>query len=171
MSERISAGFGSGDHVDIDGFLKYSLQVQNRRKSRMGRSFEHHLEAVFRAIGLTFEVQVRTEQGNTADFLFPGNAAYHDPEFPADRLTMLAAKSSCKDRWRQVLPEAGRIWPKHLITLEPAISAAQLDQMRAERLQLVVPQSLHETYERRQAEWLMTTADFVGFVRERAKLR
>lgn len=167
VSGRIAEGFGTGGRIDVDGFLKYSLQVQNRRKSRMGRSFEHHLAAVFRALDLTFEAQVKTEQGNTVDFLFPGGAAYHDPAFPADHLTMLAAKSTCKDRWRQVLPEASKIWPKHLITLEPAISAAQLDQMRAERLQLVVPLRLHETYERKQAEWLMTTVDFVGLVRER----
>ena len=167
VSERISQGFGAGDDVDVDGFLKYSLQVQNRRKSRMGHAFEHHLEAVFRAQSLMFETQVRTEQGNTADFLFPGSAAYHDEAFHPDRLTMLAAKSTCKDRWRQVLPEAGKIWPKHLITLEPAISGAQLAQMRIERLQLVVPQSLHATFERQQGEWLMTTADFIELVREK----
>lgn len=168
VGDRISEGFGSGESVDVDGFLKYSLQVQNRRKSRMGRSFEHHLEAVFRAQELKFDVQVHTEHGNTADFLFPGSIAYHDPDFPTDRLTMLAAKSTCKDRWRQVLPEAARIWPKHLITLEPAISSAQLDQMQAEQLQLVLPAGLHATYVREQASRLMTTAAFVAIIREKA---
>lgn len=170
VSERIAQGFSSGDSVDVDGFLKYSLQVQNRRKSRMGRSFEHHLEAIFRAHELEFEVQAQTEHRNRADFLFPGTAAYHDPAFPSDRLTMLAAKSTCKDRWRQVLAEARRIRPKHLITLEPAISSAQLDQMRAEQLQLVLPRGLHDTYSGDRAKWLMTTADFLQLVRERAAL-
>jgi hypothetical protein len=169
VGDRISQGFGAGEDVDVDGFLRYSLQVQNRRKSRMGRAFEHHLDAVLRAHDLAFETQVRTEHGNTVDFLFPGGEAYNDPDFPSDRLTMLAAKSTCKDRWRQALPEAARIWPKHLITLEPAISAAQLDQMRAERLQLVLPLSLHETYPQRQAEWLMSTNDFIRLVSERAE--
>ena len=168
VTDRISEGFGSGESVDVDGFLKYSLQVQNRRKSRMGRSFEHHLEAVFRAQELQFDVQAHTEHGNTADFLFPGTAAYHDPDFPTDRLTMLAAKSTCKDRWRQVLPEARRIWPKHLITLEPAISSAQLEQMRAEQLQLVLPAGLHITYGPDQTKGLMTTAAFVRLVQEKA---
>jgi hypothetical protein len=134
----------------------------------MGRSFEHHLEAVFRAHELDFDVQARTEFGNTVDFLFPGYAAYHNQEFPSDRLTMLAAKSTCKDRWRQVLPEARRIWPKHLITLEPAISSAQLDQMRAEQLQLVLPKRLHDTYRPEAARWLMTPASFVEMVRDKA---
>lgn len=167
VSDRISEGFGSGESVDVDGFLQYSLQVQNRRKSRMGRSFEHHLEAVFRAQELQFDVQARTEHGNTADFLFPGITAYRDTDFPSDRLTMLAAKSTCKDRWRQVLPEAARVWPKHLITLEPAISSSQLDQMRLERLQLVLPAELLSTYGPDQVSGLMTTAGFIALVRER----
>ena len=161
VSERLSEGFGSGAHVDVDGFVQFSLGVHNRRKSRMGYSFEHHLEAVFRAFGLAFERQVKTEQGYTADCLFPGWVNYQDPSFLSGRLMMLAAKSSCKDRWRQVLPEAQRIWPKHLATLEPSISVAQTDQMRAERVQLVVPQAIHTTYQPEQRNWLMSLAGFI----------
>jgi hypothetical protein len=133
----LAKGFVDGSEVDVDGFLGYSLQVQNRRKSRMGRALENHLEAAF-------EAQVRMEAGNTVDFLFPSGAAYRDDTFPHARLTMLASKSTCKDRWRQVLPEAARIWPKHLLTLEPSISVAQTDQMQREQLQLVIPRPVHE---------------------------
>lgn len=164
---RLEEGFGAGVDVDVDGFLHFSLHVQNRRKSRMGRAFENHLEAVFRAFSLRFDIQVATEQRNTADFLFPGSTAYHDPDFPAERMTMLAAKSSCKERWRQVLPEAQRIWPKHLVTLEPAISVAQTEQMRAERVQLVVPGSIQSSYQPDQRDWLLSLAEFVGLVRGR----
>lgn len=164
---RLGEGFGAGEDLDVDGFLHFSLQVQNRRKSRMGRAFENHLEAVFRATDLKFESQGGTEQGNTADFLFPGHTEYHDPRFPADRLTMLAAKSTCKDRWRQVLPEAQRIWPKHLVTLEPAISTAQTDQMRSERVQLVIPYPIQESYLASQRGWLWSMRDFIAAVRER----
>lgn len=166
LADRLSAGFGTGDNVDIDGFIQFSLQVQNRRKSRMGRAFENHLEAIFRAHQLRFECQVTTESGNKADFLFPSSAAYHDPDFPNDRLLLLAAKSTCKDRWRQVLPEAHRIWPKHLVTVEPAISTAQTDQMRSERVQLVLPASLHGSYKPEQRVWLMTIASFVATAKE-----
>jgi hypothetical protein len=167
VSERIAEGFLVDDEVDVDGFIYYSLQVQNRRKSRMGRSFEHQLEAVFRAFELEFEIQAVTEHGNTADFLFPGSTAYGEETYPAAHLTMLAAKSSCKDRWRQVLPEARRIWPKHLITIEPSISIAQTEQMDIERLQLVVPTAIHETYKSRQRAWLMNLAGFIEMVRHR----
>lgn len=167
VSQRLSAGFGSGDEIDVDGFLQYSLQVQNRRKSRMGRAFEHHLQAGFRSLELTFEVQVRTEHGHTADFVFPGAGAYHDPDFPAEQLTMLAAKSTCKDRWRQALSEAQKIWPKHLVTLEPAISIAQTVQMEAENVQLVVPLSIQATYQHAQREWLLSLAGFAELIEER----
>ena len=46
VSDRITEGFVSDDGVDVDSFLKFSLSVQNRRKSRMGYSFQHHLSAV-----------------------------------------------------------------------------------------------------------------------------
>jgi hypothetical protein len=67
---------------------------------------------------------------------------------------MIGVKTTCKDRWRQVLSEARRIDLKHLLTLEPAISEAQTDQMRAEGVQLVVPRSLHESYRETQQTWL-----------------
>lgn len=167
VGDRVARGFGSGDAVDVDGFIRYSLQVQNRRKSRIGRSFEHQLEAVFRAVQVPFEAQAITEQGNTADFLFPGVAAYADDGFSPTRLTLLAAKSTCKDRWRQVLAEARRIWPKHLVTLEPSISVAQTDQMQAERLQLVLPSGIHASYQPAQRTWLMSLAGFIDLVRAR----
>lgn len=170
VTARLEEGFASGREVDVDGFLQFSLQVQNRRKSRMGRAFENHLDAVFRAFDLKFEWEATTENRNTVDFLFPGSAAYHLPDFPADRLTFLAAKSSCKDRWRQILPEAQLIWPKHLVTLEPAISITQTDQMKAERVQLVIPLPIQASYQPDQRSWLVSLAEFVDSVLQREQL-
>lgn len=169
IAARLEAGFGGGAGLDVDGFLAFSLQVQNRRKSRMGLAFENHLAALFDAHGLRYEKQVKTEQGNTADFLFPGAAAYHDATYLSGNLTMLAAKSTCKERWRQVLPEAARIWPKHLVTLEPAITSTQTDQMHAARLQLIVPAGIQETYQPAQRNWLWSLTDFIQSAMERQR--
>ena len=76
-------------------------------------------------------------------------------------------KSTCKDRWRQVLSEADRVERKHLLTLEPAISTNQTDEMQARQLQLVLPRSLHATYTSAQQTWLMDVSGFVALVRER----
>ena len=91
VSARIEQGFVTADGVDVDGFLSYSLGVQNRRKSRMGQSFEHHLAAVFDASGIPYVKGGKSERNNKPDFLFPGQEAYSDLGFPSDKLSMLAA--------------------------------------------------------------------------------
>lgn len=167
VAERIGGGFHAPDGADVDGFLSFSLSVQNRRKSRAGQALEHHLEAVFSAQGIRYARGAETENRNKPDFLFPGQEEYRDSGFPAGRLTMLGAKSTLKDRWRQVLSEAQRIDDKHLLTLEPGISENQTDEMRAKRLQLVVPLRLHATFRPAQRSWLLSVADFVEVVRAR----
>lgn len=165
VSARIEQGFVHDGGVDVDGFLSFSLSVQNRRKSRMGQSFEHHLAAVFDAQNVRYAKGGKTERNNKPDFLFPSQEAYSNAGFPEQRLTMLAAKSVCKERWRQILPEADRIGAKHLVTLEPGISAAQTDQMMAHAVQLIVPQSLQASYASGQSEWLWSLDRFVQHVK------
>jgi hypothetical protein len=78
---------------------------------------------------------------------------------------MLGVKSTCKDRWRQVLSEAARIDRKHLLTLETSISTNQTNEMRANKLQLVVPRGLQNTYDDAQKAWLLDLAGFIGTIR------
>lgn len=165
VQAQLRAGFGEhGD--DVDAFISYSLSVQNRRKSRVGHAFEGHLDTLFHLHGLQFQ-QGRgkgnvTENNARPDFMFPSFAAYHDPAFPAEQLLMLGAKTTCKDRWRQVLSEADRIPRKHLITLEAAISEAQTREMAAHGLQLVVPLSIQATYTIEQQRSLLCVERFIG---------
>src|SRR3546814_18850271 len=51
VAERISRGFLAAGGADVDGFLGFSLSVQNRRTARAGKALETHLEAVFTALG------------------------------------------------------------------------------------------------------------------------
>ena len=80
---------------------------------------------------------------------------------------MLGVKSTCKDRWRQVLAEAARIEQKHLLTLEPGISRNQTSEMEAQLLRLVVPTDLHPTFDKAQQSWLMSIRDFIILVKSR----
>lgn len=170
VAERIGNGFQAAGVIDVDGFLSFSLSVQNRRKARAGQALENHLEAVFLAQGIRFARGAQTENRNKPDFLFPGAADYADVAFPEARLTMLGAKSTLKDRWRQVLSEARRIDQKHLLTLEPGISENQTNEMQAKSLQLVIPRRLHETFRPGQREWLIDLASFLELVRGRQDL-
>jgi len=170
VQRRLQEGFGV-DGRDVDAFISFSLSVQNRRKSRAGHAFEGHLDTLFRLHGLRFE-QGRgsgrvTENNAKPDFLFPDFASYRDANFPEQSLLMLGAKTTCKDRWRQVLSEASRIPVKHLVTLEAAISEAQTREMQSHQLQLVVPEPIHATYSSTQKSWLYSVADFIREVRNR----
>lgn len=169
IADRLSQGFAgeTGAGVDVDGFLSFSLSVQNRRKSRVGLALENHLELIFSENGLRYTRTAVTENKAKPDFLFPGVVEYRNSSFDPLRLTMLGVKSTCKDRWRQVLAEADRINDKHLLTLETAISTHQTDEMAAKRLQLVLPRGLHQTYTPAQQAWLIDLADFTGLVRVR----
>ena len=162
IADRLQLGFD-----DVDTFVAFSLSVQNRRKSRVGYALENHMESLLTATNIRFARTAVTENRSKPDFLFPGVEEYRDPQFDPDRLTALGVKSTCKDRWRQVLAEADRVDRKHLLTLEPAISINQTDEMQARQLQLVLPRSLHETYTPSQQPWLMDVSEFVALVRER----
>lgn len=167
IHDRLAAGFMIGAKADVDGFMKFSISLQQRRKSRAGAALENHLEAIFLAHSIRYARGARTEHNHKPDFLFPGATEYGASDFPSDRLTMLGAKSTAKDRWRQVLAEAARIQDKHLFTLEPGISQNQTDQMKASRLQLVVPAPLHQTFQTGQQRSLMRLAEFISLVRKR----
>lgn len=82
-------------------------------------------------------------------FPFPSAGAYHDTEFPVENLRMLAVKTTCKDRWRQILNEADKIHQVHLFTLQEGVSLAQYREMRESGVRLVVPSSLHKNTRRR----------------------
>lgn len=171
VAERISNGFASSDGADVDGFLSFSLSVQNRRKSRAGQALENHLEAVLQANRICYSRGAETENRNKPDFLFPGVADYRNPGFPAARLSMLGVKSTLKDRWRQVLSEAVRIDTKHLLTLEPGISENQTDEMQAKGLQLVLPKQLHITFRLTQQAWLMSVSGLIELLTARQEER
>ncbi len=158
----IKEGFHS-----VDEFVRTANMVLNRRKSRAGKSLEHHLAAIFDANGIDYSPQAVTEGKKKPDFLFPSQAAYHNASFSTDRLISLAAKTTCKDRWRQVLSEADRLKgrPKYLCTLQQGISGAQMDEMQSEQVILVVPEPYIKAYPADRRERIWTISRFVKYVK------
>lgn len=161
--DMISRGFAT-----VEDFISTANQVLNRRKSRAGKSLEHHLSAIFNGNGIRYTAQAVTEGNKKPDFLFPSQEAYHDSSFSVDKLISLAAKTTCKDRWRQVINEADRIRgkTKYLCTLQQGISAAQMDEMQAEKVVLVVPKPYIPTFPRDHQNRIWTLNRFVQYVRE-----
>jgi hypothetical protein len=158
---QLRRGFGD----DVDAFVRFSLSVQNRRKSRVGYALENHLQAILDANAIQHARAPVTERTSRPDFLFPSVAAYHDLDVPVERLAMLAVKSTCKDRWRQILAEADRLPVKHLLTLEPGISEAQTDEMLARHVVLVIPLEIHATFTAAQRRHILTVRSFLDRLR------
>ena len=159
----VSNGFST-----VDDFVALANQVLNRRKSRAGKSLEHHLAAVFDENGVKYTAQAVTERNKRPDFIFPSESAYHDFSFPVSKITSLAAKTTCKDRWRQILNEADRLRDgrKYLCTLQQGISAMQMDEMEAEKVTLVVPRAYIATYPKDKQDRIWTLHNFVRYVKE-----
>jgi type II restriction enzyme len=157
---RIKEGFDS-----VDDFIQYALSISNRRKSRAGRSLELNLEAVFRDEKLCFESQAPTENGKKPDFLFPSAKAYHSRHYPTDSLHLVAAKTTTKDRWRQVIDEADRIRLKHLFTLQQGVSPRQLEHMQASGIRLVVPEPYLKAYPPDWRNKILTLEQLIRHIR------
>ena len=161
--DTVRAGFPT-----VDEFVIKANEVLNRRKSRAGKSLEHHLEAIFDANRLLYTSQGVTEGRKRPDFVFPSIDDYHNMSFPVDQICTLAAKTTCKDRWRQVLNESDRLKGRtlYLCTMQQGISSQQLDEMTAEHVQLVVPQTYISTYPVEYRNHIWTLNKFVGYVHE-----
>ena len=159
----VAHGFSS-----VDDFVLLANQVLNRRKSRAGKSLEHHLSAIFDENRIEYTAQAVTEGNKKPDFLFPSEEAYHDASFSIKKLCTLAAKTTCKDRWRQILNEADRLRDEHkyLCTMQQGISSAQMDEMQAEKVVLVVPKAYIESYPKNRRDRIWTVGRFVGYVKE-----
>ena len=153
---------------DVDKFIEVANQVLNRRKSRAGKSLEHHLSSLFTGNSITFTPQAVTEGNKKPDFIFPSIESYHDSSFPVDKLASLAAKTTCKDRWRQVLNEADRLRSKNkfLCTLQQGISSAQLEEMKSEKVVLVVPEKYIKTYPEKYQDDIWTVKKFIEYIKE-----
>lgn len=96
---------------------------------------------------------------------FPSGEAYHNIQFPTDKLIFLGAKTTCKDRWRQVLNEANRIETKYLFTLQQGISKNQLSEMKHEHLKLVVPAAYKTSFDKEFQPEIETLASFITIVK------
>lgn len=165
--ERISGGF-----ANMDEFISLANTVLQSRKSRSGKSLEYHTIRILDEEGFVqgqdFAWNVEID-GKRPDFIFPSKDAYLDQQFNQAKLSMLAAKTSCKDRWRQIRNEVDRdrIPDLHLLTLQEGVSENQFNEMQAEGVQLVVPIGLHKSYPESIRSQLLSLDSFLTLIREK----
>lgn len=165
MEGKVYADVISKPFSNVDSFVQMANEVLNRRKSRAGKSLEHHLSEIFLRSELIFEEQAVTEDKKKPDFLFPNAECYHNLQFPTEDLVVLGAKTTCKDRWRQVLTEADRVEEKYLFTLQQAISKNQLKEMHDSNLKLVVPRKYIDSFPKEFQSEICDLSGFINMVR------
>ena len=157
--ERIQTPFES-----VEQLVECANTILNRRKSRAGKSLEHHLSEMFTRFHISYQTQVVTEENKKPDFIFPDINSYHNHLFDSTRLVFLASKTTCKDRWRQILNEADRISVKHLFTLQQGISRNQLSEMYHAGVRLVVPKPYITSFPEDFRERILSLNDFVRYL-------
>ncbi len=166
LEEKIYAKICGSPFSSIDDFIKTANEILNRRKSRAGKSLEHHLSAIFNHNNLIFEEQAVTEDNKKPDFLFPNSKLYHNFKFPSEYLAVLGAKTTCKDRWRQVITEADRVDTKYIFTLQQGISKNQLKEMGDSNVKLVVPAKYKSSFPIEYRDSISTLCDFISTIKE-----
>jgi hypothetical protein len=161
---QIKSGF-----TTVDDFVTRAQTILQRRKKRAGQSLELHTREIFveerLQENLHFSYQPESEKGKRPDFLFPSEAAYQNAAHPPGQLRMLAVKTTCKDRWRQILNEADLIPNKHLLTLQEGVSESQFAEMTDAGVQLVIPSQLIESFPPSVRPHLQTLESFIGDIR------
>ena len=160
-SQRIQQPFST-----VQELIQTANTLLQRRKSRAGFSLEHHLTELFRIFGLRFDALGITEGRTRPDLIFPGTAAYHDPSFDTGKLFVLAAKTTCKDRWRQVTTEADRVSTTHLFTLQEGISKSQLQEMYESGVCLVVPKEHLTSFPAEFRDRILTLEGFIRLIQD-----
>ena len=159
---QVTKGFNS-----VDEFIKLANSISNRRKSRAGRSLELQTKIIFEEEGLVkFSHDQISEGKKRPDFIFPSIEDYHDKSFDPKKLRMLGAKTTCKDRWRQILSEADKIETKHLLTLQEGVSINQFSEMEKEGIVLVVPEPIHKSFPTEIRPKLETVSSFISQTKE-----
>ena len=126
------------EYPKIDALL---LSAAQQRKSRAGYSFEHHIEALLRDGSVPHEKQVVIAAKKRPDFILPSHVLYADPTRRHDEALVLSAKTTLRERWKQVRQEISDC-DLYLATVDENIAANAIEDMAAQGIILVVPESL-----------------------------
>jgi hypothetical protein len=117
------------------------LSAAQTRKSRAGTSFENHIEKMLADGGIPHEVQVVIEAKKRPDFILPSFELYTATKRPRVDALVLSAKTTLRERWKQVHSEI-RNCDLYLATVDENIAGNAIEDMEQQGIRLVVPESL-----------------------------
>jgi hypothetical protein len=120
---------------------KVLLSAAQQRKSRAGKSFELHIERMLKDGRVPYEAQVVIESKKRPDFVLPDFRLYSDTERAREEALVLSAKTTLRERWKQVHGEI-RDCDLYLATVDENVAASAICEMGEAGIILVVPESL-----------------------------
>jgi len=123
---------------EIDALM---LSASQQRRSRAGYSFEHHIEALLVAGKAPYEKQVVIEARKRPDFILPSLKYLRNPSSGQDPGLILSAKTTLRERWKQVQREMGAN-ELYLATVDENIAGNAIADMATLGICLVVPEAL-----------------------------
>lgn len=128
---------------EIDAIM---LSASQQRKSRAGYSFEHQIEAMLTAAAVPFVRQVVMDATRRRpDFVLPSLPHLRRSLSGPERGLILSAKTTLRERWKQVENEMGGGADLFLATVDETIAATVIEAMAAMNIRLVVPEALKKS--------------------------
>lgn len=129
-------------YPDIDAVL---LSASQQRKTRAGRSFEHHIAAALTAGAIRFQEQAVTG-GRRPDFVLPDLETLQTNRRQRADALVLAAKTTLRERWKQVSSEQLNC-DVYLATVDDRVAPTAIREMAELGIRLVVPELLKNSDE------------------------
>lgn len=117
------------------------LSASQQRKSRAGYSFEHHIEHMLKVGNVPHSKQVILPSKRRPDFVLPSYTYFKAQVDRSGAALVLSAKTTLRERWKQVSLEAtGQ--DLFLATVDEKIASNAIIGMAEEGISLVVPEKL-----------------------------
>lgn len=131
---------------ELAGIDALMLSAAQQRKSRAGYSYEHHIEAMLIGGSIPFEKQVIIEAKKRPDFILPSLKFVDSGKDNAATGLILSAKTTLRERWKQVEREMGKR-RLFLTTVDENIAGNAIEDMARIGISLVIPESLMKSKE------------------------
>lgn len=116
------------------------LSASQQRKTRAGRSFEHHIAESLSAGKIKFMEQAVTG-GRRPDFVMPDPTSLRSRKRAYSDALVVAAKTTLRERWKQVTSEKLNC-DVLLATVDDRVAATSIREMADKGIRLVVPEAL-----------------------------
>lgn len=129
------------DYPKVDRVL---LSASQTRKSRAGTSFEKHIQRLLIDGNIPHVIQAVTTAKKRPDFILPDLKTFKSESRHKDAALVLSAKTTLRERWKQVFGEKQNC-ELYLATVDDSIAINAIDDMKAQGIILVVPESLKDS--------------------------